>query len=178
MRTPRPGRKLGALIPLLYVVACKGDDSGADDSAPPLTITELGCHETDPVISDLLLYNSGLQKRDGKKVPTITFSMDLSDDDGELSAYRIEASYDDKVDGKVVPDAFNTFVKTVENTGDDCMVTEQIAAEYTLAVTGEYLEVDTEYEWGLSVYDASDGQSELAITSGYTPKVDGSDGGP
>jgi hypothetical protein len=171
-----PDRILFGFLLSAAAMACNGKDGDADDSAPPVDIVPISCHKTDPVIDQVSVANTGLQKRNKVEVPTWTVSLHVTDEDGELSDYDIFVSFDDKLDGKVEPNSFNTFVKNVENAGDSCTVTEQ-TVDYVLAVNEEYLLYDTHYELGVVVVDNGDGESNMAVTDGFTPKKDGSDGG-
>lgn len=174
-------RALPSLALLLaFGVGCTGKDE--EDTAPPLdtephedTATCLG--GLAPVIEELWLENTGLDTYEGIEYPTLTVWASASDEDWDLNAYRMKIWYDADINGAVDNSQDTTLVQEGTVVPDECGApTAQVGLRIYLG--GGALDYDSLYEWGATVTDANGYESELAITTGYTPTSTGEDGGP
>lgn len=173
--------------PLLLASLLSGCDrptAEEDTSSPPGLETDSGgstdtsCEGTPPVVSDLWCVNSGIKPHYETGQDTVTMQVwtAVSDEDGDLTSYALQIFYDDVVDTSV--DTSVTNFNPVYGSADrpDCQAT---SAEIglTLYLTGSDPDYDTLYDWGVLVTDAYGLDSELFVSSCWTPTSDGSDGG-
>ena len=168
----------------LVALGCS-DKGGTDDSsAPPdLLIDTDGPGNTDcegavPVVEDIWCENSGVKPHYETGEDTVTMQVwtSVSDTDGDLTSYSLQIFYDDEVDSAVDTDVtnFNPVYGSVDS--DDCTASDAELG-LTLYLTGDNPDFDTLYDWGVVVTDAAGLESEVAVTTCWTPTSDGSDGG-
>lgn len=164
---------------LISLVACTKKESG--DSAPPLTVThETGSNcvgGTPPVISEVTLENSGIARYENDDWPTLTIWVSVSDEDWDINSYKLDLSFDDTVDGTVVPTSDNSF-ESLGTLADEACGASQGKVGLQVFLTGGGLAYNTLYEWGAVVTDANGFSSDMFTASGYTPTESGADGGP
>lgn len=162
------------------LVGCS--DKTGEDTAPPIETTT---HETGdncvggtaPVVSAVMLENTGLARYENDDWPTLTVWATAADDDWDLNAYKLQIWFDDTVDGTVAEGDDNGFDAVGTLAEENCG-----AAEGTVGIqiflTGGGIAYNTLYEWGAVVTDAHELASEMVTTSGYTPTETGEDGAP
>lgn len=180
-----PFHRRAALAPILVLIAlsvgCKEEKT--EETAPPLDTL---AHDTvdycppgvPPVISEVLVENGGLADFDGETLPTVLVSAVVSDEDGDISSYKLDIWYDDTVDGSVEQGSTNTFqglgtLKDGECTAPAGTVGLQVGLSPDATIA-----FNTLYEWGAIVTDDNLLSSEMVTGSGYTPTESGEDGGP
>ena len=181
LSTPTP---IGALFVALVALGCSSRDKDGDTSEPPDLITDSGggdptaCEGTAPVVDSIWCTNSGVQPHYETGEDTVTMQVWTSvvDADGDLTSYALQIFYDEDIDDAVDTTIANFSPVVGSVSADDC---EADAAELglTLYLTGDDPDYDTLYDWGVGVTDAAGLESEVAVTSCWTPTSDGSDGG-
>ena len=162
------------------LLACTNpEDTGSD--APPVRTddSETICEGNNPEITDFALGNGGLVDFDGTEYPTIQLQVEATDADGNLNQVVLEmwweADGDGEIDTSGSPD--NEYPTTLSSDGA-CQVFEaKGSAKIALNLqVGSAIEANTAHDFAVRVIDASGEISEPVVTSGVTPKMDGSDG--
>lgn len=162
------------------LLACtQPDDTGSE--APPVRTDDSAqvCEGNDPEITSFQLANGGLVDFDGTQSPTIQLQVEATDDDGNLNQVVLEmwweADGDGEVDTSGSPD--NDYPTTLASDAP-CEVFEA-AGNSKVALNlqvGGGIEANTLYDFAVRIVDASGESSQVVVTSGVTPKMDGSDG--
>ena len=78
--------------------------------------------------------------------PTVTFTVQANDTDGDLDVYRLEVAYDAELDGQVQFSFDNVWVKEGTDPAEDCS-THAKTIDFIVGVTVSPLEFGAEYEW-------------------------------
>ncbi len=176
----RSGLLLGAA---LLLGACGGDKDEDSGTAPPLggdggDDTQATCEGTAPVVTELRCENTGIQSTaDYGDVVTLTLWASVTDEDGDLSSYRMQVHFDDVPDG-TIDTTDPAFPSNTGNTGtSECQAHEATLGTVLLLRGGEPF-FDTEYEFGMVITDAGGLDSNLGLVTCYTPTMTGDDGGP
>ena len=184
MRDPSKRLVWRWIVGASLVAGCTRPTAGEDTSPPPDLESDSGeasdtdCEGTPPVVDDLWCVNSGLKPHYETGEDTVTMQVwtAVSDSDGDLTRYTLQIFYDDVIDASV--DTSTTQFNPVSGSADrpDCQAT---SAELglTLYLTGSDPDYDTLYDWGVLVTDAYGLDSELFVSTCWTPTEDGDDGG-
>ncbi len=164
----------------LLAFACVPDEK-EEDSAGTLNPggDETDCFGNAPVIEDFsTAEGEPIQDSDGGGLqPSMLLLVDYSDEDGDAHILRVDVWWDAVIDGTVdvtaAPDA-TTEPYALEDAGGTPV--EECAGkggtfELSVGVTGDDLEYETEYDFGVVLYDASDTPSEPAFATGVTPAI-------
>jgi len=172
----------GAFAFATWGAACTGDKDPVE-SAPPVETqpqeTADDCvGTTAPVITNIELENTGIQRYENDDWPTLTVWVDVEDDDWDLATYALAVYYDDVVDGAVEATSSNGYGSTGTLSEDGDCTAPSGKVGLTLYLAGGGIEYDTLYEFGAVVTDDHHTDSEMVTTSGYTPTSTGEDGGP
>ncbi len=145
-----------------------------DDSAEP-------CEGNNPEITSFTLGNGGLVDFDGTESPTIQLQVEATDADGNLDQVVLEmwweADGNGEVDTSRSPD--NEYPSTLSS--DGACEFFQASGNDKLALNlqvGGGIQSNTLYDFAVRIVDASAEISEAVVTTGVTPKTDGSDGDP
>ena len=154
-----------------------GGHEPADCAVNPDDACEEAFSCTAPVIADLRVVNGGEAQFDDGVFWTVQIDADGEDTDGDLHNMRMTVWADDLVDGTVDTTGEGTVGGFAQMRDVEC-TTYVGGYGLGLGVNGAQFEYDTLYEFAAIVYDAFDTASEPVIASGYTPKADGTDGGP
>jgi hypothetical protein len=173
---------IGLLVGLS--LGCDRPTAGEDSADPPSLQTDSGapddgpCEGTPPVVEDVWCLNTGIKPHyeTGEDTATMQLWAAASDVDGDLTSYVVQIFYDDEVDESVDTSViqFNPVYGSVEY--DNCTATDAELG-LTLYLTGEDPDYDTPYDWGIIVTDAYGLDSEVYVSTCWTPTSDGSDGG-
>lgn len=152
---------------LLLAAGCSGDKDTALDSAAPT------CGGSPPVVSDLYCENTGLQvyPETGELTPTMTLWADVTDEDGDLTAYAAEVFFDDVLDGTV--DTSRSFGVIEGFVNDGACAVPAIILGTTVYLRGGQPLYETVYEWGFTIEDAAGETSALASVTCKTPDKSG-----
>lgn len=178
MRSPLP---LQALLPLLALAAaCSGKEE--EDTAPPLALDDTGevaCTGADPVITEVTITNGGFHMFEGEKLPTVLLAVTATDADSDLDVMSADWWWETPPDGEVITERSPDSDGAPTQTRDlECGVASATLYLYIPMKEDGFLEPNTEYEAAAIVTDAHGLTSEKGIGSGWTPNLDGTDGGP
>lgn len=147
------------------------DDTAAttDDTGEPQE-----CSGAAPVIVDADCRNAGMQNSGGGELPTMEFSAEATDEDGDLEAWTYIVLYDATPDGVLSGEA-----ELGTNTGGSGVACEvpTIQARASWFVDGGSLAYSTTYDFGLVVVDAAGQSSEVAVITCQMPGDNGLGGG-
>lgn len=138
--------------------------------------TPSGCEGIAPEITDIVAENGGMYSTTDGKIPSLLFAIQMYDSDGDLTEVGYEVWYDTDVDG--VTDTEGAPESSGGTTVDtaDCMA-DDVTLNLTMGVDGGDLDFDTEYDFGMVIYDAAGYASEAAFVTTWTPTSKGKDGG-
>ena len=168
-------------LPLTICLAC-ATDSEKESEAPELEDYEDPaddiCAGNAPVIVELGCENTGLQDNAdaGQALPTMTFSVNATDEDGDLNAYNLLIEFDDVLDGSLADDAEQLTVSGSVSNSDECSV-ENVTISTRVFLQGGPPEYDTEFEFYFSLFDAAGERSAAEMIVCRTPDENG-DGDP
>ena len=163
----------------MFLSACtkEKEESGMDvpsqsNGAGEQEQDDESCMGTEPVISEVLCTNSGIQTHpDYGTLPTLNITAQFTDEDQDMNYYTFELLYDDELDGQVAATA-----ESLETNGtagsEECSV-GQGEAGVTLYLQGGEPAFDTEYEWYVILTDVNGYSSNTAMVVCRTPKSDG-----
>jgi hypothetical protein len=146
-----------------------GCSDNADSGAPLYQVNE--CESLyAPVVTDMFCESTGVQTYPvtGEDVPTLTISADVSDEDGDLTAYSAQLFFDDTIDGVVDTSSDVLPVADGSYHAEVCEV-PSIILNMVVYLRGGAPLYDTPYEWGLVVTDAAGNVSELGQIECTTP---------
>ena len=162
-----------ALLVLMLVGACKGDDDGII----PADTNGAGddCGDAAPVLESLTLSNAGMADPavddacGADAVPLLNITAHATDEDGDLHYWTMHTWWDADVDGTV--DTSGESIQVSSTQGLACRTFE---ADLTtiLCLTGSP-PYATEIEWAATVSDDVDHDSNLVIQTFTTPHADG-----
>lgn len=169
------------LLPALLSLACTGEPK--ESEPPPLDTKPTDTGEeclggTPPVITDMWLENTGLDRYENDEYPTITVWVSATDEDWDLSTYTLDVSFDATVDGSVTPGDDNSFQSQGTISSDGACTAPEGTVGLKVFLAGGGIEYDALTEWGATITDTNSVVSEMATVSGYTPTSTGEDGGP
>ena len=160
-----------------WILACTPEGEKSD--APPINQddTAFSCSGTPPVITSLVFENLGMYEFEGGDQPAFKVTASFTDADADLTTVSMHLWSDVVVDGTVDTNGEYEGGDPYLFTDRECMASSR---SYGLAfgVTSSSWGFATEYEFAATVLDVNDEESEPAITSGWTPNSDGSDGTP
>ena len=169
------------LLAGLVAMACNGgtdDDSGKDDDAPipDGPGDKNGCGETDPVIDNFSIEYAGMRDFDEGTFPTLALTVDVSDEDGDLTYYEYRVWWDETLDGVVATEGFySETYGTVD--GKDCEVNTVKLTMYLGVAGGQNSPpYSTELEFGAVVRDDKSNESgggTAAVATFTTPDASG-----
>lgn len=165
-------------LPAAFLLAACAPKEDPPDLA--LDTSEEMCGGTPPVIVNLVVENGGFEDHEGGSYATIAINATVQDNvdhDLDMAAINVwwETPPDGTVDSTREADVEGDFVLIDEA---PCRVSEAIAHFSGAIRDGGRLLPDTEYEFAIVVEDHSHDRSAPVITSGWTPNMDGTDGGP
>ena len=180
-----PVHLLLLLVPLALACGDKETDEDEDDddsSSTDDTATDADdtaqvdtCGGTPPVLVDLSCRNGGMQDNSGTQTPTMEFSADVTDEDGDLNEYTFVVSYDATADG-VLSGETELGTSTGNVSVNDCQVfTAEPKASWF--VDGAALPFSTVFDFGLSLVDKNGVSSEVGVITCQTPGSNGLGGG-
>ena len=131
-----------------------------------------GCMGAEPVISEVLCSNSGIQTHpDYGTLPTLTITANFTDEDQDMNYYTFELLYDEELDGQVAAEAAS--LETNGTAGSDECSVGQGEAGVTIYLQGGDPAFDTEYEWYVILTDINGYSSNTAMAVCRTPNSDG-----
>lgn len=168
-------------LALAVCFACATDEAKEND-APDLEEHDDPaddiCAGTAPVITELACENTGLQDNAdaGQALPTLTFTVNGTDEDGDLNAYNLLIEFDDVLDGSLADDAEQLTVSGSVSNADECTV-ENVNISTRVFLQGGPPEYDTEFEFYFSLFDAAGERSAAEMIVCRTPDENG-DGDP
>ncbi|MSQ03043.1 MAG: hypothetical protein EXR71_14340 [Myxococcales bacterium] len=164
----------------LLAFACVPEEK-EEDSAGTLNPAEqeTTCSGTAPVVDDFsAAEGEPIEDNDGGGLQaSVLLLVDYSDEDGDAHILRVDVWWDTVIDGTVdvsgSPNAA-TPPTALEDAGGTPV--EECAGKggtfgLSVGVTGDDLDYETEYDFGVVIYDASDTPSEPAFATGVTPAI-------
>ena len=169
-------------LPILCLLAfaCVTEEKD-EDSAGTLNPgdEESDCFGTPPEIDDFsAAEGEPIQDSDGGGLqPSVLLLVDYSDEDGDAHILRVDVWWDAVIDGTVdvtaSPNATTDPTALKDAWGDPVLECAGKGGTFGLSVgvTGDDLEYETEYDFGVVLYDASDTPSEPAFATGVTPAI-------
>jgi hypothetical protein len=170
-----------AVLTVLLALACsdpKEEDSGPVEYIEQSPDTGPDCGGTAPVVTAVSVGNGGLGTYEGVDQWSVEIEVDATDEDSDLRPFHVDLWWDQTVDGVVERGedllAFEDYIVA----GKEACEVGQVSYRMKLAVAGTRFDYDTLYEFAAVIYDAQEMVSEVGVGSGYTPKSDGTDGGP
>lgn len=164
------------------LLACTSpDDTGSD--APPVRTDDSAevCEGNDPVITSFVLGNGGLVDFDGTDFPTIQLQVEATDEDGNLNQVVLEMWWEADGDGQVDTSASSDNEYPATLSADGACGLFEASGDGRLALNlqvGSAIEANTLYDFAVRIVDAAGEVSEPMVTTGVTPKTDGTDGDP
>ena len=162
----------GVLLGLVLLAACDKEKEDTGEAPPVDTIgdTSFQCvGGTPPVVSEVSLENTGMAVYEAdQEYPTLTVWADVSDEDNDINAYKLDVYYDAVVDSQVEADEDRNFSSSGTLSSTECGAPSGTVG-LKIFLAGGGVEYNTLYEWGAMVTDANGYVSEMAVTSGYTP---------
>jgi hypothetical protein len=166
---------------LLLAIACGGTDKDTGTTAPPInqdtdTAVE-DCDGAAPTVDEVLVSNGGVVTFDDGDFPTVLVEGRAVDTDNDLHLMRMDVWFDTVVDG-AVDTAGERIEGAVAQLRDEPCSVGRGTYGLRIPVGDGRLDPNALYEFGVVVYDAHDAASGLGVGSGYTPREDGTDGGP
>ena len=175
--------KLALIASVAAVVsACGGDkeDTGEDTTGDALPgsgdTDDLECGGTAPVVTSVQCEAAGLQEYEpGSMLPTLLFSIDVTDEDQDLEFMTVELYFDDESDGEVstTESPYSPSIVTIDTA--EC-VTPASGVNLTVFVSGVDPRFNLPYEWSIVVRDANDVAAEPFIIECITPQENGEAG--
>jgi hypothetical protein len=130
------------------------------------------------VVESVWCVNSGIKPHyeTGEDTATMQIWAAATDVDGDLTSYIVQIFFDDEVDDTVDTSItqFNPVHGSVDY--DSCTATDAELG-LTLYLTGDNPDYGTAYDWGIMVTDAYGLESDVTVSSCWTPNSDGTDGG-
>jgi hypothetical protein len=160
-------------------LGCTGDntDGGKDDDAPiPNGPGSQGCGDTNPSIDGFEIEYAGMRDFDEGTFPTLGVTVNVTDEDRDLTYYEYRVWWDDVIDGVVATEGF--YAETYGTVdGDDCEVGAVTLTMYLGVAGGEKSPpLSTELEFGAVVRDdktneSNDGKTIVQVFT--TPDSDG-----
>jgi len=162
--------------------ACGGDkeDTGQDTTGEELPgggdTDDLECGGTPPVVTSVQCEAAGLLEYEpGSSLPTLLFSIEVTDEDRDLENMSVELYFDDEVNGTVstTESPYTPSIVTIDST--EC-VTPASGVNLTVFVSGVDPRFNTLYEWSIVVRDANDTAAEPFIIECITPFENGDAG--
>lgn len=168
------------LLPLFALFACtpKETDTG---EPPDLVLDDTGdsCSTEPPVISSVTLTNAGMRAFEDGKYAALEIAIDATDVDSDLNLITAQLWWETPVDGTVdtsrAPDVEGDTILTRD---EPCRVERATYSFFVRITESSELQPATEYEVAGVLQDAAGLSSAPVIGSGWTPNVDGTDGGP
>lgn len=153
-----------------------GGSGSADDTAASADDTgePEECGGSAPVVVDLSCRNGGMQSSGSGEQPTLEFTAEVSDEDGDLTAWTMVVVYDGTPDGTLT--GASELGSTTGGSGVDCEV-PTAQARSTWFVDGAALPYSTTYDFGVVITDANGESSEAAVITCQTPGDNGLGGG-
>lgn len=150
-----------------------GGDGGGDggDGGDP------ECSGTAPEVLSVTCENTGVQPHyeTGEDTVTLTLWVETTDVDGDLHRWGLDLYFDEEPDGVV--DTTNGLGRATSALEDPECEADAATIGLTIFLAGGDPDYDTEVEWGAVVIDANGYESDMAITTCWTPTETGEDGG-
>ena len=160
------------IVPLLWI-GCAEEKL----EPPDLTITETDtCGGTPPVIESLTCVNTGMRLDEdvGQTLPTITFSVNYTDEDADMTSYDMLIEFDTSIDNALDADALRLGRISGATSTTPCSVSRgDIGVTVFLNDSGGPPELSTTYEWYVSIFDAAGERSDPAMIVCETPDENG-----
>ena len=131
------------------------------------------CSGTAPVIQEIICENTGLATENDTQetLPTFTLSASVTDEDGDMTSYKMLIEFDDQMDNELSDDAFDFDISgTVSE--DSCNVSEADIGT-RIFIKGGQPALATSYEWYVTVFDAAGLRSETEMVVCTTPNAEG-----
>lgn len=167
---------------LAWVVACVPKEDGSGD-IPPLQGDDTSgeCTSVPPEITEISVSNGGMiPVEGGEDQPSVRVDVTFLDEDQDIDVVDFHYWWDDVVDGVVdvsgTPQDVTGAFERDENY--EACAAPSGSFGRLFGVSGGWFENNTWYDFAVTVTDAHGLVSEPAITSGVTPKADGTDGDP
>jgi hypothetical protein len=168
------GSRMAFVAAMLVVVAClqpKAGDSGGTRA------NDGDCTGNPPVIEDLTMADGGWVDHGDTSVPSIVFSFDGADRDGDLHRYSVDIWFDTRVDGSVPRGEDNHIAPDPFDLGEAPCEVGRMTTQVRVTILGdEAIALGTEYEWMVVLTDASGAESPPAMIVGTTPIEEVDDG--
>jgi hypothetical protein len=153
-------------------------EQGDTDTAVD-TDTGPACGGVAPVVTDVTISNDGIKTYETSEgnvdYPTSLLEFNVTDADLDIHDLTFTVWVDTTLDG-VVDTSGAGMAAAFDGAEDACTVGER-NMRLGIPVDGSPT-VDTLYEWAVVATDDAGYPSAPAIGVGYTPKADGTDGGP
>jgi hypothetical protein len=168
------------LLPLLALFACAGKEEDSGDP-PDLVLDDTGetCSTVAPVIESVTLTNAGMRDFEEGSYAAWEIAIAATDADSDLNLITADLWWDTPPDGTVdtsrTPDVEGDTILTRD---EPCRVERATYYFYVRITDTSALLPSTEYEVAGVLQDAAGLASEPVIGTGWTPDVDGTDGGP
>jgi hypothetical protein len=155
---------------LFALVACDGGDgSGIDTDKPPIPRGRGDCGDTPPTIDQLVIEAGDpdwFETSDGIKcLPTVNITITPSDEDGDLTYYKMDVWWDGVVDGRVLPEGPLSRIEGALSQ-EDCDVFNVPGITMRLGIAGGGVTspaFNTETEFGVVVYDDVNNESNDGV---------------
>ena len=165
-------------LPILLACACAPDkDDSASNGSLGASVDTTDCSGTAPTIEYFKVSEGDPVTPEGSDVPqpTILFTIEYEDEDGDAHVISLDMWYDDVVDGAVdmtgdpqTGFANNALQDSDGNTVDEC-AGDGGTVQFSAGVTGTDFAYLKEYEFAAVLYDNADMASEAELAVGTTP---------
>ena len=164
------------LLPFAALLACTPEEEDTDKGTlEPADSAEIP-HENAPVITSFTVEEGDpIQTEDGETQPTVRFTVEFEDDDGDANvidlAFWADTAVDNAADtsgaalGTITDQALTNSSGEIVADGDGFGGTLYVQQ----GVTGGDLEFSTEYEFAAIVYDSVNTASAAVLAVGTTP---------
>ena len=105
------------------------------------------------------------------KLPTFTLSAAVTDEDGDMTSYTMLIEFDAQLDDELSDEAFDFDISgTVSE--DSCNVSEADIGT-RIFIKGGQPDLETTYEWYVTIFDAAGMRSETEMVVCTTPNAEG-----
>ncbi len=162
-------------LAVLFLVACKGEVEDTDVLVAG-TGGDDDCGLTDPTIQsmEVLAHDMSGDECGSESFPRIRLAINGHDEDGDLTYWEMRSWWDTGLDGVI--DTAEPYSEVYGSLDGDLCEVKEANLGLILCVTGNQLEFETDYEFGVLLFDVGDNASDEGVPAIATFKTPARDG--